>query len=615
MARTLYLDGFPKGLDARRFHLNAPPGTLVELVNGHLTNGAEIEKRKSFPIYANVAIAETGAQLTAGVRTFGIQKTASGLTVFGSAMEYFTAPTVTRATAANVATLNIGAHSLRAGDLVTITGIAGYTAANVALISAVSPLITYANVHANEGTTSDVTGTVVLTAPTLSRPVLASAMPAGITFQQLQHVAVGDGETYDKTQHAMTAIKSSTTFGGLIYAIATFADGSTFGYYDGTIDRSYTDGLIMAHLNTNTKIATALKEMVNRSADYTATNPSASVARVTGPVGLFFDTSAIDDSAGTLTAAKVSDPTGAYEARQAIGSFQISAGSHSAGVNKITKVEVGPAAGPLVTITNAAVDWTNSNEFTAALLAASINTKASTPEYTAEANGNTVTIKALQADGDSPNDYVVVTTAAGNVCVGKSQFQIQSVTAFNITALMINGESILAGGAIAVGNAATAATAVVTDINANTTSGTAHGYQACANGAVISISKAVTRSDDANLPIYFVTSATINSGNGVFEVGTGGGSISTLTALLTVVGAQNVYDNRGTYVIGKRYILSLTITGGIAPYQSPVWHGGVVTSNGAGLYMTNAVGLTAPPPHVYCIVTDSSLATTQSNTL
>lgn len=536
--KYLLLDGFPKGLDARKFNLSAPPGTLVELHNGHLTNGGEIEKRKAFVEYADVSMTETGATATAGVRTFGMQATSAGLTVFGSALAFGTSPT-------------------------------------------------------------------------LSQPVLASAMPSGITYQQLQHLAVLDGETYVAATHAMTAVLKSWSYGGLIWALATFADGNTFGYYNGALVRDFTDGLVMAHLNTNTKIATAIKEMVNRSRDYTATNPSGTVAQITGPVGLPFASSVQDDSAGTLTGVKVSDPTAATAARQAIGSFQISAGSSSAGTNKITQVEVNS-----VVITNAAVDWTNSNEFTASLLAQSINAKSSTPEYTAEASGNTVTIKALEADGDSANDYVVKVTAAGNVCVGKVQFQIQSVSGFNITAVMINGVDRLVdtGGSgvdIAVTNVATAAAAVASNINANTTAGIAHGYIANATGAIVTIAKAVTRSDDPNEPIYFVTSAAANSGNGVFELGSGGGSVPTLTALLVYTGFVRTNGNYGYYYF------TLIVQGGVAPYQAPVWNSGyfIVETVSPTQFRTFGTGFADPvPPPIYCVVTDSSLQTATSNT-
>lgn len=537
--KYLLLEGFPKGLDARKFNLSAPPGTLTELNNGHLTNGGEIEKRKAFALFANVAITETGAQATAGVRTFGIQKTSTGLTVFGSALPFGTGPT-------------------------------------------------------------------------LSQPVLVSAMPAGITYQQLKHPAVTDGETFDKTSHAMTSVKSSTSYGGLIYALATFADGNTFGYYDGVLVRDFTDGLIMAHLNTNTKIATAIKEMVNRTSGYTATNPTATVAQVTGPQGLAYDSAVSDDSAGTLAVAKVSDPTPPSQALQAIGSFAVIAGSFSAGTNKITKVEVNG-----VTITNGAVDWTTSNEVTAGLLAASINLKSSAPEYTAEATGNGVTIKALAADGDSPNNYEVKVTAAGNVCIGKAQFQVIASSGFTSADCFAGGVSITGGTVAYTTSPAATATAIAAAINAGTSAGAAHGYLANATGAVISVSKAVTSSSDADIPIYFVVVGG-GAGNSIFELGTGGAAQSGLAALLLVTGSSTSIDRSGNRY--EKYNLLLSISGGVPPYQSPIWSGYSVLSVGGNQYITAQVpwvynSIKPLVPHIYCVVTDSALATAQSNSL
>ena len=192
----LVLDGFPKGLDVRRFSLAPQPGSLVELSNGHLTNGGEIEKRKAFSLYANVAISETGAQLTAGVRTFGMQETGVGLTVFGSADVFGTG----------------GTHDL------------------------------------------------------------ASAMPTGVTYQQLKHPAVIDGVTYDKTKHAMTAVTGSGVYRGLIVACATFEDGGKFSYYDGELYSDMTSGFIFSHLaGANVKLAEIITGLIDDVEGYDAT--------------------------------------------------------------------------------------------------------------------------------------------------------------------------------------------------------------------------------------------------------------------------------------------------------------------------------------------------------
>ena len=615
----IVLEGFPKGVDARKFALAATPGTLADLTNGHLTNGAEIEKRKAFVEAQDLsAITETGGTATAGLSIFGLQRTSTGLMVFGSALPF------------------------------------GITA-------------------------------------TLSQPVLSAATTGIFTYQQLQHPAVADGETYVESNHRMTAVVFSRNSGAGIFVLATFADGNTFGFYTaqtqqkatvsrattsnvatleigphpfhvgtkidvtgltgytvtgayisavtatsisyanvhadegttadttGTVTaymplvRDFTDGLIMAHLNTNDKIATAIAEMINRSQDYTAT-VATNVATITGPLGLVYDLSATDASPnGVLTALKTSDPTAAVAARQAVGSFEVVAGSSLPGTNKVTKVEVNG-----VTITNGAVDWTTSNEITAGLLAAGINAATSSPDYTAVATGATVAIYALAAAGATPNDFVVQVTAAGDVCIGRSQFQIQVVTAFNVTHCYINGEEAFVGpgSPIATGTAFATATAIANAINTGPKNGT---YLANATGAIISISKKVTASSDANVPIYFVTDAAANSGNGIFDVGSGTGSVSSMTVILSVTGSSSrSLPGQGIRLI--KFYLNVAVLGGLPPYLAPVWGGGVaVTALGGNSYVTAESvlypGQAALPPHVYCVVTDSTGQPVQSNTL
>jgi hypothetical protein len=263
----------------------------VELSNGHLTNGGEIEKRKAFPLYANVAITETGAELTAGVRTFGMQATAVGLTVFGSALAFGTSPT-------------------------------------------------------------------------LSQPVLASAMPSGVTYQQLQHPAVIDGVTYDKTKHAMTDVRASWTYAGNIFALATFADGDRFGYYNGTLDRDFTDGLRLAHLSTNALLAADFARMVNDRSDnftaaYTATNVYADVS---GPVATDFEaviTKTLQGgSSGTLVSSIQTEASPGSAGSGAKAKFRIIAGKTNASATcTLTNDGTAPANGSSITINGRTYTW------------------------------------------------------------------------------------------------------------------------------------------------------------------------------------------------------------------------------------------------------------------
>ena len=567
----LVLDGFPKGLDVRRFSLAPQPGSLVELSNGHLTNGGEIEKRKAFVLYANVAIAETGAQLTAGVRTFGMQETGVGLTVFGSALVF--------------------------GASVT-----------------------------------------------LSQPVLASAMPTGVTYQQLKHLAVIDGVTYDKTKHAMTAVTGSSVYGGLIFAVATFADGNVFCYYDGAIVRDLTDGLIMSHLDTNTKIATAIKEMVNRSPDYTATSSGANVT-ITGPLGAVYQiaTSTVS-AAGVLTATINNTPTTPASANPATGSFRITGGSAAAGTNKVSKVEVqsvivrqttdrarvnatsiatlsvgtshGITAGMLVdvfgipgynvigatvlgapnaptatsfsytnagadeattadatgsvragtpiTITNGAVDWVTNNSVTASDVAASINAATTSPEYTATATDNLVTIQAASSQGDTPNGFEVKVTTAGNVCVGDGVFQFIG-TGMTVDSFHVDGANILST-TFAFPAGWSTINALVAAIAADIRSGSStHGYTACPSGPLLSISRVATSSKDTPLDVFVKLSAVV-AGSGVTHIGGGIASLPALGVTVKPTLVSESFIQASTVITKIGFSFEADINGGVAPY-------------------------------------------------
>lgn len=69
----LVVNNFVGGLDTRRHILTSKPGSVVKLVNGHITRGGEIEKRKIFELYKTLPIG-----------TFGLESCANKLYTFGS---------------------------------------------------------------------------------------------------------------------------------------------------------------------------------------------------------------------------------------------------------------------------------------------------------------------------------------------------------------------------------------------------------------------------------------------------------------------------------------------------------------------------------------------------
>jgi hypothetical protein len=124
--------------------------------------------------------------------------------------------------------------------------------------------------------------------------------------------------------------------------------------------------------------------------------------------------------------------------------FRITGGSLTAGTNKITSITVDG-----VTITSGAVDWTSTNEQTAINVAANINAHTSSPDYTAEANGDSVIISAVTT-GAGPNGFAVVVTPAGDVTVKPASGTMSGGSATPTTVTKITADAYPAEGCSSV---------------------------------------------------------------------------------------------------------------------------------------------------------------------
>ena len=98
----------------------------------------------------------------------------------------------------------------------------------------------------------------------------------------------------------------------------------------------------------------------------------------------------------------------------AVGSFDITGGTASAGVNTVATVPVNSVD----ILGGTAVDWITSNAATATAVAVQINATTSSPNYTATASGAKVTITATLTAGADANTFVVAPTVGGDVTVG-----------------------------------------------------------------------------------------------------------------------------------------------------------------------------------------------------
>lgn len=173
-----------------------------------------------------------------------------------------------------------------------------------------------------DGTVSLATGALSLYA---FGHLVAPVMPSGVVYQRLQHP---DGL-------ALTRVLSYDLYGGLIYAIGEFADGSVKHFYDGVLITAWFDGRGRA-------------------------------------------------------------------------SFKVTGGTASPASQLSTLTVDG------VAIIGSAVVWATSNEHTAALIAAEINSKTSVPEYSATAVGTQVNIIATVA-GAAANGRVVISTVSNGL--------------------------------------------------------------------------------------------------------------------------------------------------------------------------------------------------------
>jgi hypothetical protein len=231
-------------------------------------------------------------------------------------------------------------------------------------------------------------------------------MPAGIIYQQLVH---SDGST------PMSKLLKAENFDGFIYAIAEFADGNVFHYYNGQRVTAW-DGIAVNVLDVDS-VARSLALQIDASVDFTASASSNVITIAAAEPGEAFTIAsftlnygAANDSAIALVQTQANVTALAEVAPTA--SFVVTGGSAGGG-NQVSNVRIDG-----VDLMAGAVLWATSNATTAGLVAAAINSNTSSPDYTAAAVGPTVTITAAAGVGSTGNGLVLSVTVGGTVTVG-----------------------------------------------------------------------------------------------------------------------------------------------------------------------------------------------------
>lgn len=245
----------------------------------------------------------------------------------------------------------------------------------------------------------------------------APAVPAGVNYQRLQSPS---GAT-------LSRILDTTTFGGKIYAVAQFDDGTIYHYYDGARVTAW--DTISASVSSNSAVASALAELLDLQASVNASAVGSVVTITAAIAGVGFTLAgsatnhgAVNDQFINLNLVQANVPR--VDEVRATAQISITAGTSSPGTNKLATLKIDG-----VDILGAEVDWTTSNTATAAAVAAQINSHPSIPEYTATSAGNVVTIRAEAGTGATPNSFAVVATVGGDVTVTAPATMSGGVTA------------------------------------------------------------------------------------------------------------------------------------------------------------------------------------------
>lgn len=576
------------GLDTRRSEVTSAPGTLFTLENCHVNQGAEIEKRKEFQ------------KLLLPTGTFGIESVSSGLVTFGSGITPFVFQSVSVSRTSNIATIVLSSPPpWMAGIRFKVTGFTGGDStfnvfSSTAVLTVVGTSITYNNPGPNVSSTPDTNGTVTYRPGT--NPNLF------ITYQRLAHP---DGST------AMTGVAYSCVFEDKCFVLATFADGKTFAFYDGSIVNDFKDGLITSILaGNNPAIASEIVAEINRSTGYTAIiDPSVNTdVVISGKNNAAYSLATnVTSASGTLAAIKNNLPQPAGLSSNAVGTFNIvnCVGFQTSSpppftTPSITSIQVNGAeilygAPDAVYMDRDSLDGNS----LASKVALAINRKSAASGYSAESQGSQVSITSV-APGTTPNGYEVkVTTNYGIVAIfnfGAINCDLCYITlgavvtnpTLTLTSITVNGGSNIMSRAFAMPadgaditsfleavmidiNTKAASPYVCTQLASDSTGQTmALSRKVCSSSDPASVNVVITYTPTTGTPVFSFT----NFSPGFSAVASPAGAAVTnrsWSGVITVVanGGTAPYTYKWTYVSGNTAIIPTNYNAASTQFQTP----------------------------------------------
>ena len=285
--------------------------------------------------------------------------------------------------------------------------------------------------HINRGGEFEKRGAFVRTydLPAAATIGLAAGKSDLFVFGHAAPPAMPAGVRYQRLQHpdgttALTRVLSYDLYAGKIYVVGEFADGSRHHFYDGVRVPDWYDGRARASFRV--------------------------VAGGTTP------------------------------ALAATGSFEVVAGTNNPGVNRFTNITIDGVA-----IISGPVDHTGNNATTASAIAAAINGFTSSPDYTASASGQTVTITAA-ATGTAANGKTIVVSVGGDAQAANINNMAggADIATATLSSLAIDGVSVISSPIVWASSNTDTASAIAAAINSTAST---PDYSAVANGETVSI--------------------------------------------------------------------------------------------------------------------------------
>lgn len=332
------------------------------------------------------------------------------------------------------------------------------------------------------------------TTPTQSQPVAADVNNYFVSkqYQQLKHPTLTNDTaiSYDATKHKMVELKFADVYNGKTLAVARFADGNNFVYYDGSVVQQSANGMVLYGRTGVIDLSDDLKRQFDTIGwDSTANTDEDGVSQdgatmVRSPVSDYFGAVlSVDSSSGVFGLRQFEKSVTPTPAVKASAQFAISV---NAGTFLVEAPAQSTATTPTVNLCGIPIPAAGSAALTATAIATAINDFSSDHGYTAAADGINVVVYAPVNYDIAVALSLTVTEAGGGATTGGTSTAAElSATIATPMALgtTSNGSVTFADGVLTVTRFSTSPTTpqrfrgLIDIVVAGGTPGTGYNYQ------------------------------------------------------------------------------------------------------------------------------------------